>query len=131
MQGFADIIDRLLHSMLYSNQNQTYYMIDDYYISIYYLLPLKSGENKRMRQVLLQFFKSCHTFLSLFEIFPFMKELEKWPTPICRPRNKPIQSNRHSFQLLYFPGIPKWMQIINSLDLVRINLYSPVCYHAP
>ena len=74
-------------------------MISNSYISIQDLFLLRLGKNKRVQQILFQFFKSNAAFLSPFKISPFMKELEEGPTSISRLRNKSVQGGNHSYQL--------------------------------
>ena len=60
-----------------------------------------------------------------------MQQKEERLTLLCRSGYKLIQSGHHSSKLLHFLGIPRWLQVIDSFNLVWIYLNPLVGHHVP
>ena len=58
-----------------------------------------------------------------------MEELEKETTPDRKPRDEPIQRCGHSNQYLHLFGVPRRMQVVNSLNLLEVDLNPIVSDH--
>ena len=79
--------------------------------------------------VTLELLEGHNTVLRPFESFPFVDQEIERSTSIRRPRNKSIQGSDYSSKLLDHLGVLRWFWVINGLDLVRVNLYSPMSNH--